>query len=209
MQKLIAKIYEIQKELTPVLKSEANPYYKSKYFDVNMAIEHLMPLLTKHGVVVLQPLSNLDGAPAIKTILADKESGEIMDDTTPLPKIDDPQKMGSAVTYFRRYALTSLFLVQGEEDDDANATVKPQNKPQVQTPTQAQKTQPSAPQGVWDGNWKSYVIPFGKHKGKTMEQVDKDNPDYLVWLSAQDNTNPDVVKALGEWSNALPSGLDK
>lgn len=207
MKNLLAKIYAVQSELTPIIKSEANPFYKSKYFDVNMVIEHLMPLLTKHKLTVLQPLSNIDGAPAIKTMVADMDSGEMLDDVMPLPKIDDPQKMGSAITYVRRYALTSLFLVQGEEDDDANATVKPQAKPQAQTPVQAPKAQPNAPQSAWDGNWKTFTFTFGKHKGKTMEQVDKEANDYLTWLSAQENTNPDLVKALGEWSNALPSGL--
>lgn len=49
----------------------------------------------------------------------------------PVTPSDDPQKMGAAITYFRRYALTSLFLIEGEEDNDLQD--KPPAKPTEKT----------------------------------------------------------------------------
>ena len=50
----------------------------------------------------------------------DTESGESVTSSIVLPQIDDPQKLGSAITYYRRYTLQSLLGLQAE-DDDANS----------------------------------------------------------------------------------------
>lgn len=120
MKGLYTKILAVQSDLKTVPKGQDNPYFKSKYFDVNDVIHAIRPLLSKHGLVVIQPLSYLEGKQHLVTVVADPETGESMQFTTPLPENADPQKMGAAITYFRRYALTSLFLIQGDEDDDGN-----------------------------------------------------------------------------------------
>jgi hypothetical protein len=53
----------------------------------------------------------------------DVDTGDFVDSSMKIPDIDDPQKIGSCVSYFRRYTLSSLLSVEAE-DDDANATVK-------------------------------------------------------------------------------------
>lgn len=110
-------------EIGTLSKTETNPFYKSKYFDINSLIGQLMPLLEKHKLTVIQPISALtDGSPAINTCVYDGEK-LLVSSYLKLPDINDPQKMGSAITYYRRYALQSLFLLAAE-DDDANSTVK-------------------------------------------------------------------------------------
>lgn len=112
------KILKIQSEIGALSKTETNPFFKSKYFDINSLIAQLQPLLEKYELTVVQPLTNEGGKPALRTTVYDGEkvleTGSII-----LPDIQDPQKMGSAITYYRRYALQSLFLLQAE-DDDAN-----------------------------------------------------------------------------------------
>lgn len=119
--KLLSKLLLIQSEMKAVSKDQTNPFFHSKYFNIDSVIDVLRPLLTKHGIVVLQPLAEINGAPAIMTIVAEAESGEEIRSVTPLIALNDPQKMGAVITYTRRYALTSLFLLQGEEDDDGNS----------------------------------------------------------------------------------------
>lgn len=114
------KLLEVQKEIGTVKKTADNPFFKSKYFDINKLLEVVRPVLTKHGLVLLQPLDTIEGAAALTTIIAEAETGMELHFTTPIPTLADPQKMGSAVTYFRRYALTSILGLQAE-DDDANA----------------------------------------------------------------------------------------
>jgi hypothetical protein len=55
--------------------------------------------------------------------IIDVESEDSVTSSIPLPQMDDPQKLGSAVTYYRRYTLQSLLGLQAE-DDDANIASK-------------------------------------------------------------------------------------
>lgn len=114
------KILAVQTEIGKLSKDKKNPFFKSSYFDINQIIEQLLPLLEKYKLTVVQPLSHVNDKPAIKTIVLDTENPEQgIQDVVVLPENTDPQKMGSAITYFRRYALQSFFLLQAE-DDDAN-----------------------------------------------------------------------------------------
>jgi hypothetical protein len=113
------KLLELQKAIGAIAKDSKNPFFKSNYFDINKLIQEVKPELNKLGLVLLQPLSHIEGHSAIKTLLIDTESGETIEDITPLPTNADPQKMGSAITYYRRYALQSLLFLQAA-DDDAN-----------------------------------------------------------------------------------------
>lgn len=127
------KILKIQSEIGVLVKTETNPFFKSKYMDINGLLEQLLPLLEKHGLTVIQPLSVIGYAqpdqvgrntaiPCLRTIIFDGEK-QLLNEAIPLPDIQDPQKMGSAITYYRRYALQSLFLLRAE-DDDANTASK-------------------------------------------------------------------------------------
>jgi hypothetical protein len=110
------KILKIQSEIGVLSKTETNPFFKSKYLDINGLLAQLVPLLEKHGLTVTQPLRIIDGKNTLTTLIHDGEllvlNSEIL-----LPDIQDPQKIGSAITYYRRYSLQSLFLLQAEDDD--------------------------------------------------------------------------------------------
>jgi hypothetical protein len=119
------KILKIQSEIGVLVKTETNPFFKSKYMDINGLLEQLLPLLEKHEVTVTQPLTIIDGKNALATYVKGKDGDMIADSHVLLPDLQDPQKMGSAITYYRRYSLQSLFLLRAE-DDDANSA-KPSN----------------------------------------------------------------------------------
>ena len=114
------KLLEVQKEIKAIEKNATNPFFKKKYFDINSLLEQVKPVLNKHGLVLLQPLVDLNGKQALSTRLIDAETGVVIDTVTLLPITEDAQKAGSAITYFRRYALQSLLALEAE-DDDANS----------------------------------------------------------------------------------------
>jgi len=122
MKNLYKKLLNVQKEVGAITKDSTNPFFHSQYFDINGLLAELKPLLSKQGLVVLQPLTNENGKLSLTTIIIDEESGERMESTTILPENPDPQKMGSAITYFRRYSLQSFFLLQAADDDAEKAT---------------------------------------------------------------------------------------
>jgi len=117
--KLIEKIYNIQHAIEPMKKDQKG--YNYKYFDINQMIAQLKPLLKKEGLIVSQPLTHIDGVSAIATVVFDKDSGDELREVTPITHNPDPQKFGSAVTYYRRYALQSFFFLEAEDDDGVGA----------------------------------------------------------------------------------------
>ena len=117
------KLLEVQKEVGAISKDSKNPFFKSKYFDINQLIEHVQPVLNKHGLVLLQPIE--DGKVFSKLFDSEAKQGEkvCFESSLQLPELNDPQKLGSCITYYRRYTLASLLGLQAE-DDDANLASK-------------------------------------------------------------------------------------
>ena len=118
------KILKLQTEIGVLSKTETNPFFKSKYMDINGLLAQLLPLLDKYGLTVIQPLKVSDGKNALTTIVFDGDK-EISHSEIYLPDLQDPQKMGSAITYYRRYSLQSLFLLQAQDDDANYASKEP------------------------------------------------------------------------------------
>lgn len=119
----MTKLLEIQKEIGSIKKDKENPFFSSSYFDINGLLDAVKPVLNKHGVVLLQPLTNIDGKLALETRLVDAVSGEtIVSSVCPIQGGDNAQKDGSGITYYRRYALQSLLGLEAEDDDGNSAT---------------------------------------------------------------------------------------
>ena len=112
---LYTKLNKVKKEIGAISKDSTNPFFKSKYFDINALLKHVEPLLQKNGLLLLQPIVKGE----VFSEIIDIDNGESVQSSIPLPQMDDPQKLGSAVTYYRRYTLQSLLGLQAE-DDDAN-----------------------------------------------------------------------------------------
>jgi hypothetical protein len=124
MKQLISALLKAQSEMGNAKKDAANPFFKSKYADLNSVREAVMPLLNQNGIIVLQPMVTKEGCEYVKTVLL-HESGEAIESFTKIlcKAQNDPQAYGSGVTYARRYGLQSLLSI-GADDDDGNAASK-------------------------------------------------------------------------------------
>lgn len=103
------------------VRTKSGAEYTFMYAPHDAINDVTVPVLGKHGLTMVQPLSNLNGHPAIRTVLL-HESGESIEDTFPLPLRPDmtAQEVGSAITYVRRYAWVSMLGLVADEDDDGN-----------------------------------------------------------------------------------------
>ena len=105
---------------SPVLDS-VNPHFKSRYASLTSVRAAVIPSLVKHGIYVTQKVSCANGQVSCDTVLTYKD-GTSLSSTLSVPCPGrTPQEVGSAITYARRYGLSSLVCVAAEEDDDANA----------------------------------------------------------------------------------------
>jgi hypothetical protein len=120
------KLHEAKLEIGKVAKNAKNPHFKNTYADLNALIEAVEPILLEKGLVLLQPIKE-GRVFTIITSIVDSYSVESYID---LPINLNPQQLGSAVTYFRRYTLQSLLSLQAVDDDGQHASqpVKAQKK---------------------------------------------------------------------------------
>jgi hypothetical protein len=105
-----------------ISKDAKNPFFKSNYASLPHIITEVSEPLEKAGLILSQ-FPNGDG---LTTMLIHAESGEYISATYTLQVVrqNDPQAQGSAISYARRYAITSI-LNLAISDDDGEAATRP------------------------------------------------------------------------------------
>jgi hypothetical protein len=112
------KLHRAKLAIGKVTKNANNPHFKKSYADLNAIIEAVEPILLENGLLLLQPIHGN----SVCTQIIDVESGNMIESCMDLPTGLDPQKMGSAITYFRRYTLQSILSLQAVDDDGHSAS---------------------------------------------------------------------------------------
>lgn len=133
LSKALVKFHSV---MGKVSKDAKNPFYKNKYASLSNIIEAVNKPLNDNGLSVVQMPCN----EGLTTMLV-HESGEWISSTSSTPVKDetDPQKLGSAITYARRYALGAILSLNIDEDDDGQSASTPPKK-QAAPPTAPPKT---------------------------------------------------------------------
>lgn len=117
---LASALAKAQSEISGAVKDSANPFFKSKYADLESVWSACRKPLTSNGLSVFQTTQPTKHGLMLVTTIA-HESGEWMRGYMPiLAKDSSAQSQGSAITYARRYALAAIVGVY-QTDDDAEA----------------------------------------------------------------------------------------
>jgi hypothetical protein len=119
----------------PIVKDRLNPFHKSRYATLDSVNKAVDGPLMENGFIVSHHLGVRFGKLYLVSRLI-HVSGEFdldwQESICPIPDGLEPQKMGSAITYARRYNKLQLLDLVADEDDDGNASTTI-TKPQVQT----------------------------------------------------------------------------
>lgn len=117
-------LIEFQGRMVKVTKDAVNPHFKNRYASLSQIIESVQKPLNECGLAIVQMPT---GDHELETILL-HTSGEYIAETYRMsPQRDDPQGLGSAITYQRRYALGAILCLNIDEDDDAEKASTPMN----------------------------------------------------------------------------------
>lgn len=129
INELAAALAAAQGEIMPAPKDADNPFFKSKYASLPAVRAAMQAAFAKHGLSVVQ-IPSIEGSQLRLHTLLLHSSGQSLDCGLLAADVDlaNPQKMGSAITYFRRYALAAISQTVADEDDDANEAAKPAAK---------------------------------------------------------------------------------
>lgn len=119
---MIEDFIALQKALPVMPKDTSNPFFKSKYTSLDTITELIFPIMTKYNFGwTTRPSTNEQGLATLKYSLMHVSGTNIDGEMLLMLSKADPQGQGSAITYARRYAITSVLGIVSDADDDGNA----------------------------------------------------------------------------------------
>lgn len=119
MKNIYKSLADFQQEVPVILKDTSG--YGYQYADLPAIFAIINPLMKKHGMGFYQAVNGNE----IKTVVFHVESGEQIESNTSIPQgvelkgMNDFQVLGSAITYLKRYALSSILGLVTDKDTDA------------------------------------------------------------------------------------------
>lgn len=134
MKELFTALSKCQSALSGAKKDSENPFFKSKYADLESVWDAIRKPLTDNGLCVIQTTVWREGNIVLITTLGHSSGDMITGEYQVTAKDHSPQAIGSAITYARRYALASIVGAYQTDDDGNTASGNTQPRPQPPKP---------------------------------------------------------------------------
>ena len=178
IDQLASALSKAQAEMRNPPLDGRNPHFNSRFATLAGVRDTVLPVLSKHGLSVIQSAGSGERGPTLTTLLMHASGQWVETDALVLPATkQDPQGYCSALTYSRRYSLMALAGVVGEDDDDGNAaSAQQRQKPQPR------QEKPAAP------------APAGK---PTKAKAPRNGKEFKEWLVGYDRAQA----AKGRWKS--------
>lgn len=179
IKNISAALLKFHAQVGKIKKDANNPFFKSKYATLSNILDTISAPLEASGLAYAQLP---DGNNGLTTILMHPESGEFLQSTYEMhPTKNDPQGIGSAITYARRYALGAILGLNIDDDDDGNAA----SQPQKQQPTKQDKPWLNENTKAW-ADVVTFLVGGGTmDKVKTKYAISKENEKKLIEATLQ------------------------
>jgi hypothetical protein len=142
---LVAAIAKSQAQIKNPPLDSVNPHFKNRYASLGAHLDAIRGPFAANGLILSQSVENTQNGVAVTTMIA-HASGEWMRATVamPLPERATAQNLGACVSYLRRYAIASIAMLTGEEDDDAEGD----RKSRQEAPAPAPASKPTRAQAA-------------------------------------------------------------
>lgn len=191
---ICAALAKVQAEIKNPIKNNVNKGVQGspKYANLEDTLQdYVRPVLSEYGMSVWQSVKSDDsGRVGVATTLF-HESGEYIESDYVYCKVKIPmnrdgkeiltegQATGICITYLRRYSLNATLGINGDKDTDGSFTDTPMNAEPLTYETAL-----------------AYELTFGKHSGKTLKEVFKDDQQYIEWLANGEKTDAQIKEAI-------------
>ena len=218
IDKLLPAFVAFQSDMPSVPKDAVNPHFRSKYASLGAITEATRPHLAKQGLAVTQSLVWQDGVQLLVTRVIHVSGQWMQDGGYALnPTKNDPQGMGSAVTYARRYTLGATLGIVTEDDDDGNAASAPRPQPAKQPATDLPPLNATNADGTLTSKGlesASFIAGGGtfeqierKYKVTKADRMAVDNEAIRMRMDATDKTKQGNASQLIAQANEIGDGL--
>ena len=136
IKELAIALAKAQSKVKGAIKDSSNPFFKSKYADLQSVWDAIREPFTSNGLSITQLTGEASDGVLIETVLLHASGEWISSRLVMKPVKNDPQGIGSAITYGRRYGLQAIAGVCPEDDDGNRASG--QDAIPIKTITEAQ-----------------------------------------------------------------------
>ena len=119
--KALAELTVLDRTRTASIPTKAGGSFTYSYADISDVVAATRPVLAEHGIVALTPVHGSEKGLACSVTLIHTSGQERTFEPLPFVASQDPQQAGSAITYFRRYALLAALGMATADDDGAAA----------------------------------------------------------------------------------------
>lgn len=191
MKSITAALIKAKSSFPAIHKNKVNPHFKNKYASLDSILEAVTNPLCQAGIVLIQPTIIKDGLIVLSTKLIHADSGETIESELIIPTQSDPQKLGSALTYYRRFSLCTLLAIAADDDDDGTTAVNNAAKP-INNTAKADPKIDKAREALRD----------------TMEELDWDATKKIEWAKTI-NPSPYAQWSLKDWELGLVKARDE
>lgn len=145
INELANALVKAQSAMKAATYNKVNPHFKNKYADLAAVIEAVRKPLCDNGLSVSQTTELIAPESFILRTTLYHTSGQWLACEYPLPSAANPQQLGSALTYARRYSLSCITCIAADEDDDGEQTTASKAKFQ---PPESGVCKPPTPEQV-------------------------------------------------------------
>lgn len=160
IKELATALSKAQGQMGAAYKDATNPHLRNTYATLSSIIETARGPLSANGLSFVQLLGQSEGIMVLETVLMHL-SGQWLSSEIPVNAaaankgVNEAQALGSALTYYKRYALAAMLGVSvADEDDDGNSAGPAKKQPakqEDQQPKQEQLTSPPKANGNGHG----------------------------------------------------------
>ncbi|MFF2179377.1 ERF family protein [Lysinibacillus sp. NPDC058147] len=177
--------------------------YSFDYTDLNGIFEAARKVFKENGISVIQNSyteSTERGPLACVETMFLHSSGEWVK-SLPLkfPAATGMQDFGGQITYMKRYSLSAMLGIATEKDDDANGasgnTYDYSSRQQGGSSQQSNNNNIPMPTNAQEAS--AITLSFGKHQGKTLKQIWREDMSYIQWLANGDKTDAAIREGIG------------
>jgi len=141
IKEIAAALCKAQRAMGAAIKDSNNPFFNSRYADLASIIDAIKEPLSGNGLSYVQVANHISGEVVVETILMHTSGEWILGSLAMKPTKDDPQGVGSCITYARRYGLQAMVGIPAD-DDDGNAASA------AAPPTRESSVRPTAAHGT-------------------------------------------------------------
>jgi hypothetical protein len=193
MKNITKALIQAKNGFSAIHKNRLNPHFKSKYASLDNILEAITQPLCDAGILLVQPTVIRDDKTVLITRLIHADSGEMMESELIIPTQSDPQKLGAAMTYYRRFSLCAILAIAADDDDDGTtATVNSAPKTVALAPKKSNPAIEKAREAVAD----------------CFDELQYSTDEKMEWARTI-NPNPSNQWSLKDWERGVSNLHDR